>query len=101
MERDRSGRREAHFETAPFDRSGTSIRQDQPVRETLLAIARVGRKLGQTNQESSEEVPVRCERRAVSLARGMGGKGGKLEDLGYATLTVPDHLTNFFAPCQR
>jgi alkanesulfonate monooxygenase SsuD/methylene tetrahydromethanopterin reductase-like flavin-dependent oxidoreductase (luciferase family) len=25
-------------------------------------------------------------------------KARKLEDLGYATLTVPDHLTNFFAP---
>jgi alkanesulfonate monooxygenase SsuD/methylene tetrahydromethanopterin reductase-like flavin-dependent oxidoreductase (luciferase family) len=25
-------------------------------------------------------------------------KARKLEDLGYATLTVPDHLTDFFAP---
>jgi len=25
-------------------------------------------------------------------------KARKLEDLGYATLTVPDHLTEFFAP---
>ena len=25
-------------------------------------------------------------------------KARKLEDLGYATLTVPDHLTDFFPP---
>jgi hypothetical protein len=25
-------------------------------------------------------------------------KARKLEDLGYATLTVPDHLSDFFAP---
>jgi alkanesulfonate monooxygenase SsuD/methylene tetrahydromethanopterin reductase-like flavin-dependent oxidoreductase (luciferase family) len=25
-------------------------------------------------------------------------KARKLEDFGYATLTVPDHLTDFFAP---
>jgi hypothetical protein len=28
-------------------------------------------------------------------------KACKLEDLGYSTLTVPDHLSDFFAPMRR
>jgi hypothetical protein len=30
-----------------------------------------------------------------------GEKARKLEDLGYATLTVPDHLPTFLRRCQR
>ena len=30
-----------------------------------------------------------------------GEKARKLEDLGYATLTVPDHLPAFLRRCQR
>ena len=28
----------------------------------------------------------------------MGGQGSQLEDLGYSSLTVPDHLAEMFAP---
>src|SRR5580692_956441 len=60
----------------------------------------IGRKLGQTSQEPNRMktfrfgVNVGPSRSRVEWVE----KARKLEDLGYATLTVPDHLTDFFAP---
>jgi hypothetical protein len=46
----------------------------------------------------NEDLPVRCECRAIRSRVEWMEKARKLEDLGYATLTVPDHLSDFFAP---
>ena len=39
-----------------------------------------------------------CEYPARAIAGRMDGEGPEAETLGYATLTVPDHLTGLVAP---
>jgi len=68
-----------------------------------LKMAGIERKLDQTNHEPS---PIKTFRFGVNVGPSRSRKewvekARKLEDLGYATLTVPDHLAIFLHRCPR